>query len=836
MMATTTVGNLLLQMSIQGNRQVITALQSVTRETNKVSDSTKKVSKNSSILQNVLGGLTGGFMMAIGAVKTAIDSFKYFFDVLKDGIKTGVNYNKEIDYYRATIASLTGDQKVANDLLQEMVVLAAETPFQVTHYAKAASVLMGYGVSQKDVMKDMKMLGDLSMGNAEKFKYLTKAYADVIAKGRLKGEEIRQFTNQGFSPLQQLVESTGMSFEELDEKMRANEITTDMVRQSFMDATGENGRFYKSMENLSNTFSGQQEKIKEYSEMFWGNLIKPFYDMFASKILPRIADHMKKSADQAIVLGQKLYDASKKAWEFLKPYYEMAKPIVLGVISKIKDNFNKFKEILPGVILLVKRFAKAFKVGNFQFIEGLLKNLFPKSMESSAISFSNILQKIRNAVVRFIDIVVRNFPKVVNKIQELGTKAMPIIASIAIPIINRLMKAFADIDITSIATSFSQLGQSIGNWLTQMKPVMAIVGGIFVVALNVAMGAVSGLISSIDEMINFAQGLVSIFIDISTLIIGVWTSTDEELEVLTHKLLDDIVKTFKNFGLMIWNILKNIVGGLVDGFKTLYDIVVGHSIIPDMVNAVIKWFKKLIVYPINYVIRLKDRAVSTFRSMYSYVKTTASNMYNYVKNKFRFIYNTTKDSFSFTYNTIKSKMTLILSIIRSKINSILSQFGVMKAKIITKIKSINLYKSGQNLINGFIKGIKSKIQAAKNAVSNVSQTVKDYLGWHSPTKKGAGSDSDKWIPNLMDMMIKEFNNYKRKLEMTTGALSNNIFNGLANANRNTLSGMMPSTSTSTSYGGNVFNITINAGSGASGRNIGRELIQELNGRSVLTHK
>jgi hypothetical protein len=41
------------------------------------------------------------------------------------------------------------------------------------------------------------------------------------------------------------------------------------------------------------------------------------------------------------------------------------------------------------------------------------------------------------------------------------------------------------------------------------------------------------------------------------------------------------------------SIISNFIGGLIGWFQHLFDVLVGHSIIPDLINAVIKWFSSL---------------------------------------------------------------------------------------------------------------------------------------------------------------------------------------------------------------------------------------------------
>lgn len=57
---------------------------------------------------------------------------------------------------------------------------------------------------------------------------------------------------------------------------------------------------------------------------------------------------------------------------------------------------------------------------------------------------------------------------------------------------------------------------------------------------------------------------------------------------------------------------------------------------------------------------------------------------------------------------------------------------------------------GRDLIQNFIDGIKEKISALKDTVSNVAQTVKDFLGFSEP-KKGPLSNFHTYAPDMMEL-------------------------------------------------------------------------------------
>ena len=69
---------------------------------------------------------------------------------------------------------------------------------------------------------------------------------------------------------------------------------------------------------------------------------------------------------------------------------------------------------------------------------------------------------------------------------------------------------------------------------------------------------------------------------------------------------------------------------------------------------------------------------------------------------------------------------------------------------------------GKDLLDNFISGIRSKIQNLKDMVSNVAQTVKNFLGFSEP-KEGPLSNFHTYAPDMMDLFIKGIRDNEKKL-------------------------------------------------------------------------
>ena len=123
----------------------------------------------------------------------------------------------------------------------------------------AAEGMLRQGVDQKDVTPLLSSMGDISGGDGESLGRLAAAFTQVNNEGKLLDGTLNQLINAGFNPLLQMSASTGKSMDELKAEMDQGLISTDMLKQSFFDATGEGGQFHNMLEKQADTLGGKWE-------------------------------------------------------------------------------------------------------------------------------------------------------------------------------------------------------------------------------------------------------------------------------------------------------------------------------------------------------------------------------------------------------------------------------------------------------------------------------------------------------------------------------------------------------------------------------------------------
>lgn len=210
-----------------------------------LSNFSKKVGSN-------LANIKSGFDMLSGAVRSIVSP-------IQKAIKAAFDFETARTSFAGLLNSIDKSKKHIEDLRR----FAARTPLTFDDLQQASKLLLSFGMSVNDVMPSLKMLGDISMGNAQKFKGLALVFAQVKAAGKLMGQDLLQMINQGFNPLTIIAQKTGKSVSELRDIMSKGGISFEMVAEAMRIATTEGGLFNNAMEDAAQTGNGLLSTLQD---------------------------------------------------------------------------------------------------------------------------------------------------------------------------------------------------------------------------------------------------------------------------------------------------------------------------------------------------------------------------------------------------------------------------------------------------------------------------------------------------------------------------------------------------------------------------------------------
>lgn len=299
------------------------------------------VGKSAGVLGTVLKG------MGIAAGAAAIGGIAL---LTKNAVKAGIEYEQS----QIAFETMLGSASKAEGFLKDLTDFAKRTPFELTGLKDAAKSLLAYGIEQEKVIPDLKSLGDIAAGvGMDKLPNLILAFGQVSAKGKLMGDDLRQFTSAGIPLLAQLGESMGKSTAEVQEMVTAGKIGFPEVEAALASLSGEGGRFQNLMEKQSQSLGGMISNIKDSIEIMFteiGNMIvpklKPVADWFQEN-MPKIKVTIVDVISGLFAFIDVISGLWTKIKEQLKPAFDLLWIVIQQqVVPQLKELWRVIKEEL----------------------------------------------------------------------------------------------------------------------------------------------------------------------------------------------------------------------------------------------------------------------------------------------------------------------------------------------------------------------------------------------------------------------------------------------------------------------------------------------------------
>ena len=205
------------------------------------------------------------------------------YTLMAAGIGAITKLGSEAEQTNVAFSLLVGNETKAAQMLGEITKIAAATPLAKMDLVKNAQLMLNFGVATEKVLPLLTQLGDISGGNAERLSSLSLVMGQVAAAGKIQGQDLLQFINAGFNPLQELARMTGKTYAELQEMMSKGQITYENVAAAIAHATGEGGKFNGMMERQSQTVGGKfstvMDNIRENAINMFDQIRSPLSDL-----------------------------------------------------------------------------------------------------------------------------------------------------------------------------------------------------------------------------------------------------------------------------------------------------------------------------------------------------------------------------------------------------------------------------------------------------------------------------------------------------------------------------------------------------------------------------
>lgn len=234
------------------------------------------IAKLAIMLTTDTAGLTKGFQQATGQIQSfgsQVAALAGQMGLIGGGIGAaasvgwGVKLAAEAQTAQVAFEVMLGSGEKAAAMLANIKQFANTTPFGAADLRDAAKTMLAFGISADTIMPNLRMLGDVAGGDAQKLSSLALVLGQVASAGKLTGGDLLQLVNVGFNPLQIEAAGSAEKYKLLRKEMEAGNYTFDRVIAQFQKATSAGGPFSGMMERMSETLGGRwstfQDQIAE---------------------------------------------------------------------------------------------------------------------------------------------------------------------------------------------------------------------------------------------------------------------------------------------------------------------------------------------------------------------------------------------------------------------------------------------------------------------------------------------------------------------------------------------------------------------------------------------
>lgn len=182
----------------------------------------------------------------------------------------GIQFNAAAQDAEVAFTVMTGSARTAKDTLEDLKTFANNTPMEFRDVRDATQTLLQFGIPANKAVEVVKQLGDVSGGNAQRMQSLALAFGQMSSTGRLMGQDLLQFINAGFNPLNEIAKKTGESMVELKKRMEAGGVSSQEVADAFKKATSQGGAFFGMLEKKAMTLTGAFSTMTDATDVFLG--------------------------------------------------------------------------------------------------------------------------------------------------------------------------------------------------------------------------------------------------------------------------------------------------------------------------------------------------------------------------------------------------------------------------------------------------------------------------------------------------------------------------------------------------------------------------------------
>lgn len=715
-------------------------------------------------------------------VSTLLDSSETDFGKYKSAIRTassemGVSFD---EYTESVYGSISAGVK-AGDAIDFVATAAKLAKGGFTQTATAVDIMTtainAYGLEQKDAQRvsdiliNTQNLGKTtvdelasSMGAViptaqaqnVSLEQLSTGYA-VLTKNGIATSEAGTYLKGMFGELGKagtevdkvLREKTGKSFSELQAEGMSTADALGILQTHAEDSGIKMSDMFGSIEAGSAAMVLAKGEGAEFNEILAS----------MGDVTGLTEEAFNKMENTATAKLMKSFNALRNA---LAGLADIFLPTITKMIEWFTKLINKFASLEPaGQKLIIIIAAIAAAIGPVITFMGILVAgfvSFAGTMATAAAAGTTVTAAIAGlaapfaiaigiiaAIIAIGVLLYKNWDTIKEKAQTVFTAFGPLL--------DVMKQAFASL-VGSLQPIWETLKQLFASLMPIIKTVATIIGIVLVPVFGVVISAVMAVISAIGPLVNAFLNVIDVVLNVVNAIIAVFTGDWQGAMDYWKQATQSTIDFVKNLFTAVVNFFSTFVNSIIAFFHNLYIVLVGNSIVPDMVNAILLWFQNMGTWVLETVSSFITSVITFFSGLWSNIqaifsagmaivqavavagfnlmktviglamtgiKIIITTIWNAIKRVFTTAMNVIKTLVSGAFNAIKAVISTVMNVIKSVISSIWNAIRSVVKSVINSIRSAvsSGFNSIKSVISSVMNGIRSLMSSVWNAISSL---------------------------------------------------------------------------------------------------------------------
>lgn len=358
-----------------------------------------------------------------------------------------------------------------------------------------------------------------------------------------------------------------------------------------------------------------------------------------------------------------------------------------------------------------------------QLVDNLVTTIVGDGTEANLGVLGNVMPAIKTALNGAARLVSELLPVVVAEIPAIISENLPVLASAAVSVIQSLADGISQNSDLLIGAIFDAFDSIISEFPALIKSFTELIPDLLDSILEELPGAIESIISALTDG-------------------GVIESLTEAVVEIVQSIADNLPSIIQSIVDAIPRITESVNNAILNNFPALLQAII------QIVLTIVQNLPSIIQMLVDQI----GPIVSTI------VQVLMENLPTLIAGVAQIIFELVKAIPSLTVSLFDSIISIFEGIGNGVVNA-WPKFKEGMAEIWGKLtkwigeKWDGVKDWGKDLIDNFISGIKQKWENLKKTVSDVAQSVKDFLGFSEP-KKGPLSNFHTYAPDMMDLFAK----------------------------------------------------------------------------------